>query len=89
MNYLENTLKIIYNFTMGKTAPLSTVIDADVKKAVAEYCRRRGLKLRYFIEQALVEQIEDAIDLEAWHERRDEDLIGLEDILASRKKKKR
>lgn len=87
MKYLEKSLNIIYNVVMNKTAPLSTIIDAEVKRAVTEYCRRRGLKLRYFIEQALVEQIEDAIDLDAYHERRDEELVDFEEILDSRDKK--
>jgi len=72
---------------MGNVATLSTIIDAQVKEAVTEFCKRRGLKLRHLVEQALVEQLEDAIDLESYRERRDEETIPLEKILAGRKKK--
>ncbi len=73
---------------MGSSAvPLSTMIDSDVKKAVTAYCKRRGLKLRSLIEQALVEQLEDEMDLEAYHQRRLEDTIPLEKILAGHARK--
>ncbi len=72
---------------MSRTATLSTVIDMNVKEAATQFCKRRGLKLRSFIEQALVEQLEDEIDLEAYHARRSEETIPLEDVLAGRKKR--
>ena len=48
----------------------------------------RGFKLRFVIEQALIEQLEDAIDLEAYRARRYEKRIPLSKILVGRKKKK-
>lgn len=86
---LENKTIMTYNYFMSKTSPLSTIIDADVKEAIAEYCKRRGLKLRYFIEQALIESMEDAVDLEAYNKRRDEELVDFEDVMSGTKKKKR
>ncbi len=71
---------------MHSTSTLSTIIDAQVKKAATDFCHRRGLKLRYLIERALVEQLEDEIDLEAYNARRNEKRIPLDRILASRKK---
>ena len=73
---------------MAKTTTLSTIIDSQVKEAVTQFCERRGLKLRYLVEQALVEQLEDALDLEAYHARRHEPTIPFHKILAGRKKKK-
>ncbi|OGQ05235.1 MAG: hypothetical protein A2W61_04240 [Deltaproteobacteria bacterium RIFCSPLOWO2_01_44_7] len=73
---------------MAKTATLSTVIDSSVKKAVDQFCEQRGLKLRYLVEQALVEQIEDMVDLEAYWARHSEETIPFHKILASRKKRK-
>ncbi len=70
---------------MSQDTTLSTIIDAQVKKAAVEFCKRRGLKLRHLVEQALVEQIEDEIDLEAYHQRRSEETIPLEKIMADRK----
>ncbi len=72
---------------MSQTATLSTIIDAQVKVAVTEFCKRRGVKLRYLVEQALIEQLEDEIDLEAYHQRKNEERIPLEKILFRRKKK--
>ena len=66
---------------MKQTAVLSTVIDAQVKKALTHFCRRRGLKVRHVVEEAILEQLEDEIDLVAYHARREEDTIPLEDVL--------
>lgn len=73
---------------MTSTATLSTVIDPQVKRAATQFCKRRGLKLRYLVEQALVEQLEDEIDLEAYFERRNEETIPLDKVLAGRKKRR-
>ena len=73
---------------MHRTTTLSTVIDADVKEAAARFCKRRGLKLQYLVEQALVEQLEDEIDLEAYHQRRHEATVPLEKILDGPAKRK-
>lgn len=70
-------------------ATLSTVIDSRVKDAVTELCRRRGIKMRYLIEKALVEQLEDEIDLETYEARRNEETYSLEEILSGLAKKKR
>ncbi|MBX7061621.1 MAG: hypothetical protein IT171_06910 [Acidobacteria bacterium] len=73
---------------MSETATLSTIIDARVKEAITLYCKERGIKLRHLIEQALVEQIENEIDLEAYRNRRNEETVSLEDVLARSKKRK-
>lgn len=72
---------------MEHTATLSTVIDAQVKKAATEYCKRRGIKLQYFVEQALIEQLEDEIDFDAYRKRKNEETVPLESLLATRKAK--
>ena len=74
---------------MSETATLSTVIDVRVKDAITSFCKRRGIKLRYLVEQALIEQLEDEIDLEAYRSRRDEETFSLEEILKGLKKKKK
>ena len=73
---------------MSETATLSTIIDARVKEAITLYCKVRGIKLRHLIEQALVEQIEDEIDLEAYRTRQSEERVSLEEVLARSRKKK-
>jgi len=67
---------------MSETATLSTVIDSRVKDALVSFCKRRGIKLRYLIEQALIEQLEDEIDLEAYEARKNEETASLEEVLA-------
>mgnify|MGYP001792430464 CR=1 FL=1 len=74
---------------MSETATLSTVIDVRVKDAITSFCKRRGIKLRYMIEQALIEQLEDEIDLEAYHARRNEETVSLEEVLAGLGKRKK
>ncbi|CAN5479791.1 hypothetical protein BH18ACI3_BH18ACI3_15400 [soil metagenome] len=73
---------------MSETATLSTIIDARVKDAITSFCKRRGIKLRYLVEQALIEQLEDEIDLEAYRSRRDEEKFSFEEILEGLNKKK-
>jgi antitoxin component of RelBE/YafQ-DinJ toxin-antitoxin module len=73
---------------MSETATLSTIIDARVKDAVTSFCKRRGIKMRYLIEQALIEQLEDEIDLEAYRSRRNEETVPLEKVLAELRKRK-
>ena len=73
---------------MSETSTLSTVIDARVKDAITLFCKRRGIKLRYMVEKALIEQLEDEIDLEAYHARRNEETVSLEDVLAGLGKRK-
>ena len=61
------------------------MIDARVKSALSVYCKRKGLKVRYVVEEALIERLEDEIDREAYYARKDEALVSLEDVLADRK----
>ncbi|MBI1861493.1 MAG: hypothetical protein HYR96_11305 [Deltaproteobacteria bacterium] len=71
---------------MKRTATISTVIDANVKKAATEYCKKNGLKLQYLVERGLIEQLEDAIDLEAFRSRREEEMVPLETVLKGLKR---
>lgn len=77
----------MFNSGMSKsaTATLSTVIDARVKRALSVYCKTKGLKIRHVVEEALIEQLEDEIDREAYYARKDEDLFTLEEVLADRR----
>ena len=43
---------------------LATRIDAGVKKAVEELCESRGLKMNRFIEEALLDKLEELEDVE-------------------------
>lgn len=67
---------------MAKTATLSAITDAPVKDAVTAFCRRRGIKVGNVREKALIERLEDEIDLEAYRERRNEETFTLEEVLS-------
>ncbi|TDI48792.1 MAG: hypothetical protein E2P01_04650 [Acidobacteria bacterium] len=43
---------------------LATRIDARVKKAVEKLCETRGLKMNRFIEEALLDKLEELEDVE-------------------------
>jgi hypothetical protein len=75
---------------MEKTTTISTVISSDVKRAAVLYCKKHGLKLRYLVESALIDQLEDEIDLEAFRKRRDEECFSLDQVISkpARRKKK-
>jgi len=49
--------------TMGQVQ-LATRIDARVKKAVEKLCEARGLKMNRFIEEALLDKLEELEDIE-------------------------
>jgi hypothetical protein len=72
---------------MKRSTTLSTAIDADVKKAVDLFCKRKGLKLRFVVEKALVEQLEDELDLQAYLERRNEETFSLAEVLSGLKRR--
>jgi hypothetical protein len=71
---------------MEKQATLSTSIDSDLKKALAAYCKKRGLKIQSFVENAIREQLEDEIDLTIYNKRRREEEVSLAAVLKKLKK---
>jgi hypothetical protein len=64
-----------------KTLPLSTNISSQIKKVLDIYCKQHGIKIRYFIEQAIIDKLEDEIDIEAFELRKNEDTISLDELL--------
>jgi hypothetical protein len=71
---------------MPRAATLSTTIDPLVKRASALYSKERGLKIRYVVERAIVELIEDESDLAVWRQRRDEPTLAWTEVLKAHKK---
>jgi len=74
------------NKDMEKQATLSTSIDSDLKKALAAFCKKRGLKIQSVVENAIREQLEDEIDLASYDERKSEEEISLAAVLKKLKK---
>jgi len=71
---------------MPREATLSTEIDPAVKRALALYSKKHGLKIRFVVEQAIVDFIEDESDLAAWRQRRDEPTLPWAEVLKSHRK---
>lgn len=71
---------------MNKSVTLSTLVDPDVKRALLSYCKKRGAKVRFVVEQAIAELLEEELDLQAYFQRINEDKIPLESVLATRKR---
>ena len=63
---------------MTRQATLSTNIDADLKKALTLFCKKKGLKIQSVVECAIRDQLEDEIDLAAYFDRKDEEEVSLE-----------
>lgn len=74
------------NKDMEKQSTLSTSIDSDLKKALAAFCKRRGLKIQSVVENAIREQLEDEIDLASYNERKNEEDISFVAVLKKLKK---
>jgi hypothetical protein len=69
------------NKVMQKQTTLSTNIDSDLKKALAAFCKKRGLKIQSVVENAIREQLEDDIDLASYDARKNEEEVSLASIL--------
>jgi hypothetical protein len=71
---------------MAREATLSTAIDPAVKSALALYSKKHGLKMRFVVERAIVELIEDESDLAVWRRRRDEPAVPWAEVLKAHRK---
>ncbi|MBJ00706.1 MAG: hypothetical protein CME67_05690 [Halobacteriovoraceae bacterium] len=66
---------------MSKLETISLKLDTQTKEALTTYCHRKGLKIQHFIESAIIEKLEEIVDLEAYHQRKDEEVISLDMLL--------
>lgn len=62
-------------------AQLATRVDARVKKAVEHVCAARGLKINRFIEDALIDKLEELADIEDLRKIRFEATRPLADVI--------
>ena len=65
-----------------KQSQIATRIDARVKKAVLRVCKARGLKMNRFVEDALLDKLEEIDDIEDVKQIRFEATRPLADLLA-------
>jgi hypothetical protein len=60
---------------------MATRVDKRVKQAVEEVCRARGLKMNRFIEDALIDKLEELEDIEDLKKIRCEPSRPLDEVL--------
>ncbi len=44
--------------------PFSTTMSSKTKKLLERFCKARGIKMNHFVEQAVLEKLEDEMDSE-------------------------
>lgn len=67
------------------TVQISARIDARLKKALDEVCRSRGIIMNHFIQEALLDRLEDLEDVEDLKALRHEPTRPLAEVLAELK----
>jgi hypothetical protein len=46
------------------TVQINARVDARLKKAIDEYCRSRGVVMNHFVQEALIDRLEELEDIE-------------------------
>ena len=67
------------------TVEISARIDARLKRALDEVCRSRGIVMNHFIQEALLDRLEEFEDVEDLKAIRHEPTRPLADVLAELK----
>ena len=63
------------------TVQISARIDGTLKKAIEEYCRSRGLVMNHFVQEALLDRLEELEDIEDLKRIRHESTRPLNEVL--------
>jgi predicted DNA-binding protein len=61
---------------------ISARIDERLKRAIEKYCKSRGLVMNHFIQEALLDKLEELEDIEDLKKIRHEPTRPLADVLA-------
>lgn len=64
-----------------KTVQINARIDKVLKNAVESYCRSRGIVMNHFIQEALLDRLEELEDVEDLKKIRHEPTRSLEHVL--------
>ena len=64
------------------TVQLNARVAPALKKALDEYCRSRGIVLNHFIQEALIDRLEELEDIEDLKKIRHEPTRPLNEVLA-------
>ena len=70
---------------MMPTVQINARIDAALKKALDEYCRSRGIVMNHFIQEAILDRLEELEDAEDLKELRHKPTWPLSEVLAELK----
>ncbi len=70
---------------MMETVQISARIDVALKKALDEYCRSRGIVMNHFIQEAILDRLEEMEDVEDLKALRHEPTRPLSEVLAELK----
>ena len=65
---------------MGKVQ-ISARIDASLKRALERYCKSRGIVMNHFIQEALLDRLEELEDIEDLKQIRHESTRPLAELL--------
>jgi len=65
---------------------LATKIDENVKDALDSFCEEKGLKINRFIEDAILDKIEEYEDLSDIRKLRNESFRSFDDVLKDLKR---
>jgi hypothetical protein len=65
---------------------LATKIDEDIKDALDAFCEDRGLKINRFIEDAILDKLEEYEDVSDLKKLRNESFRSFDDVLKDLKK---
>lgn len=60
---------------------IATRIDSRVKKAIEDVCKGSGIKFRHFIEEALIDKLEEYLDIKDIKKLRQEPVKSFEDVV--------
>lgn len=60
---------------------LATKIDGNVKEALDRFCEERGLKIGRFVEDAILDKLEEHEDIADLKKLRNESFRSLDDVL--------
>ena len=63
------------------TVQINARIDETLKRAIEEYCRTRGIVINHFIQEALLDRLEELEDVEDLKTLRHEQTRPLSDVL--------
>ena len=69
------------------TVQISARIDVRLKKALDEVCRSRGIVMNHFIQEALLDRLEEMEDVEDLQAIRHEPTRPLSEVLAELKRR--